>query len=177
MGLFSKKPKLPVYDAQDCQAKKARMREIFNSLVEDGDSYRLVLAESTTFQKESGIIFDTQTTTYCHLIAGHRTSDWQTVLIQVDRELAQYGEPLYVEMDAVVETSYYPKLKQAWLIYRKDYGKYGEKLEVWDTGSDSQYAVANMQQEKEREEFLDYLESFTEHLKEKGYKFRKWKRQ
>lgn len=42
MGLFSKKPQVPDYDAVDCEAKKKRMREIFNEAVENGNEYEIL---------------------------------------------------------------------------------------------------------------------------------------
>lgn len=42
MGLFSKKPQVPDYDAADCEAKKKRMREIFNEAVENGNEYEIL---------------------------------------------------------------------------------------------------------------------------------------
>lgn len=44
MGLFSKKPKEPEYDAEDCERKKKRMREVFNETVKDGDTYEVLYA-------------------------------------------------------------------------------------------------------------------------------------
>ena len=44
MGLFSKKPKEPEYDAADCERKKKRMREVFNEAVKDGDTYEVLYA-------------------------------------------------------------------------------------------------------------------------------------
>ena len=44
MGLFSKKPKEPDYDKEDCEAKKKRIREIFNETVENGESYEVLYA-------------------------------------------------------------------------------------------------------------------------------------
>ena len=44
MGLFSKKTKAVEYDANDCEIKKKRMREIFNETVNDGDTYEILYA-------------------------------------------------------------------------------------------------------------------------------------
>ena len=54
MGLFSKKPKTPEYDPADCEAKKKRLREIFNEAVKDGDTYEVMYAYMSTSKFERG---------------------------------------------------------------------------------------------------------------------------
>ena len=61
MGLFSKKPKEPEYDAVDCGRKKKRMREVFNEAVKDGDTYEVLYAYMSTSKFERGFIFDWNT--------------------------------------------------------------------------------------------------------------------
>ena len=84
MGLFSKKPQVPDYDQNDCEAKKKRMREIFNGAVEDGDSYEILYGYMSQSKFESGWIFDTNTTSFYFYIIGYRRSDFDIVLIQID---------------------------------------------------------------------------------------------
>ena len=55
MGLFSKKPKEPEYDAVDCERKKKKF--------------------------ERGFIFDWNTTTFFCYIVGFRRSDFSLVLV------------------------------------------------------------------------------------------------
>lgn len=55
MGLFSKKSKELEYDAVECQNKKARMRQMFNEAVADGDSYKILHATETTTKFEHGL--------------------------------------------------------------------------------------------------------------------------
>lgn len=176
MGLFSRKPKEVEYDAAKCQQKKAIMRKMWNEAVEDGDSYEILHASQTSSKFERGWIFDTNTTTFYHYIVGYRKSDNKVGMVQVDRELTQHTEPFYVDMSAVVGVSYYPKLEQAWLLYRKDYGNYGEQFDMKDTGSRTMAGIADMVQKEEREKFLDFLEELRSRLEKEGYKQEKWKR-
>ena len=94
MGLFSKKPKELVYDAAECQKNKARMREMFNEAVADGDSYEILRATETSSKFEHGFIFDTNTTTYYYYILGYRQSDGKVVMVQMDRDLSRHSEAL-----------------------------------------------------------------------------------
>ena len=176
MGLFSKKPKELVYDAAECQKNKARMREMFNEAVADGDSYEILRATETSSKFEHGFIFDTNTTTYYYYILGYRQSDGKVVMVQMDCDLSRHSEALYIEMDAVERVSYYPKLAQACLIYKKGYGSYGEILNIYDTGSKTVAGIANIVQKEEREGFLDFLEALRSRLEQAGHKQEKWKR-
>lgn len=176
MGLFSKKPKEIEYDEQECRRKKALMRKMWNEAVEDGDSYEILHAGQTTSKFERGFVFDTNTTTFYHYIVGYKRGDRKVGMVQVDRELTQHTEPFFVDMSAVVGVSYHPKLKQAWLLYRKNYGDYGEQFNIDDTGSKTVAGIANLVQKEEREKFLDFLEELRSNLEQQGYKQEKWKR-
>ncbi len=176
MGLFSKKPKELVYDAAECQRKKEIMRKMWNEEIADGDSYEILLAGQTSSKFEQGFFFDTNTTTFYHYIVGYRKSDSKIAMIQVDRELTQHSEAFYVDMDAVVGVSYEPKVKQAWLLYRKNYGSFGEQFNISDTGSKTVAGIANLVQVEEREKFLDFLEELRSRLEKEGHKQEKWRR-
>lgn len=176
MGLFSKKPKEVVYDAAECARKKELMRRIWNETVEDGDSYELIHATQTSSKFEHGLIFDTNTTSFYHYVVGYRRSDWSVGMVQVDRELTQHTDPYFVDMSAVVGVSYEVKVQQAWLLYRKNYGAFGEQFDIGDTGSKTVAGIANLVQKEEREKFLDFLEELRGRLEREGYKQEKWKR-
>ena len=176
MGLFSKKPTELVYDAEECRRKKALMRQMFNEAVADGDSYEIIHATQTTTKFEQGFVFDTNTTTFYHYIVGYRRSDWQVVLVQIDRELSVHSEAAYIEMDKVVKASYNPKYSQACLTYVKGYPDYGEILNIGDTGSKTVAGIENTVQKEEREHFLDFLEALRNRLEQQGHKQEKWKR-
>lgn len=176
MGLFSRKPKELIYDTADCTKKKARMREIFNEAVEEGDSYTILHATETSSKFERGFVFDTNTTTFYHYILGYRASDNQIVLVQIDRDLTEHSEGVFLDVDDIVRVSYNPKYTQACLEYRKGYGSYGEVLSIGDTGSKTAYGIPNTVQPQEREAFLDFLEAMRSRLEQAGQKQEKWKR-
>jgi len=176
MGLFSKKPKEPVYDPADCEAKKKRLREIFHEAVEDGDSYEVLYASMSSSKFEQGFFIDTNTTTFYFYVVGYRRSDFQVVLVQVDSTLENHSEAIYIDMDSVVNVSYNPKVSQACLKYRKDYGSYGELLNIGGSSSKTVYGPKNIHQPEERDQFLDFLETFRATLQQKGYKLDKWTR-
>ncbi len=176
MGLFSKKAKELIYDTAECEKKKTRMREMFNEAVEEGDSFTILHATQTTSKFERGFVFDTNTTTFYHYILGYRTAGHQIVLVQIDRDLTQHSDGIFLEMDEITGVSYNPKYTQACLQYRKDYGSYGEILDIGDTGSKTAYGIPDTVQPQEREAFLDFLEAMRSSLEQAGHKQEKWKR-
>ena len=53
--LFDKKPEKLRYDKEECRRKKERMRQIFDRVVEDGDSYRVLLATKDGQPRQQGL--------------------------------------------------------------------------------------------------------------------------
>lgn len=178
MGLFSKTKKevVPNYDQEDCEIKKKRMREIFNKTVSDGETYSILYAYMTSSKYEQGFVFDTNTTSFYYYIVGYRKKDFSLVFIQVDSNLGDYEDAFFVETDKVVNISYHPKYQQLCFQYEKNYGSYGEILNIAGTTSKTMYGPKNIYQPKEIENFLDFAEDFRTFLEEKGYKLEKWKR-
>lgn len=176
MGLFSKKPKPLHIDPAVSADKKRRMREMFNGLVEDGDTYRLIYAGTSDSTFSRGLVVDTTTTTFHYLIIGYRESDFRVAVIEIDREIENHGTPCFVEIDEIESTDYYRKLHQAWLIYKKGQEGYGIKMEIGDCSAESLYGMRNIDQKEEREDFLNFLEKYTDALRAKGYKMKAWKR-
>lgn len=176
MGLFSKKPKQPEYDAADCEVKKKRMREIFNKTVRDGDTYEILYAFMTTSKFERGFVFDTNTTSFFYYIAGFRQSDFSLTLVQIDADLQEHTEPFYVDMENVGNVSYNAKVQQICFQYKKGSTDYGELLNIGGTSSKTLYGPKNIHQPDEMEKFLDFAEAFRATLEQKGYKLDKWKR-
>ncbi|MDE7017654.1 MAG: hypothetical protein K2P65_08785 [Lachnospiraceae bacterium] len=176
MGLFSKKPVEPDYDATECEAQKKRMREIFNETVENGDSYEILYAYMTSSKFETGWVFDTNTTSFYYYIVGYRQSDFDLVLIQIDNALKEHTDACHIDMSKVVNVSHDPKYHQVCFQYEKGYGSYGELLKIEGTDRKTMYGPKNIYQPQEREKFLDFAEAFRETLAQKGYKLEKWKR-
>lgn len=176
MGLFSKKPKAVEYDADDCEIKKKRMREIFNETINDGDTYEILYAFMSTSKYEQGFVFDTNTTTFFFYIVGYRKSDFNLVLVQIDSQLKEHSDAIYIDMDNVNNVSYDPKIHQLCFEYKKGTGSFGELPKIGGTSAKTLYGPKNIYQPDEIEKMLDFAEVFRVTLEEKGYKLDKWKR-
>ncbi len=175
MGLFSKKPKEIVIDLNASEENKRKMREMFSSVIEDADTYHIIHASNSDQTFDRGFFIDTRITTFHNFIMGYRESDFQVVLLEIDLEIKKHAEPFYVSINEIKETNYYPKLCQAWLIY-KDGPVYGIKMEIDDVSSTSKYGMHNISQSEEREDFLNFLEKYTDELQRRGFKFKRFKR-
>ena len=176
MGLFSKKPKEPVYDEADCKQKKQQLREIFNSAVKDGKDYEILYCYMTSSKFEHGFVLDTNTTSFFYYIVGYRKSDMSIVLVQISADLGEHSEPCYLEMDKIVDVSYNPKYSQLCLRYEKGHPSYSELLNIGGTNSNTKFGPKNIYQPEEINHFLDFAEELRAKLEGKGYKLEKWKR-
>ena len=76
MGLFSRKPKI---DLAEAQKNKEKMRQLFNAAVADGDSYQILYASTGSTWKESGVLSDTRVYQFISLVFGYRESDFKLV--------------------------------------------------------------------------------------------------
>lgn len=164
MGLFTKKPKKPEYDAADCEVKKKRLREIFNEAVKDGDTYEVMYAYMSTTKFERGFVIDTNTTSFFYYIVGFRQSDFDLVLVQIDAAMQEHTEPFYVDMDNIENVSYDPKIHQLCFKYKKGSKDYGELLNIGGTSSKTIYGPKNIHQPDEIEKMLNFAEAFRAKL-------------
>lgn len=92
MGLFGFGKKRYVDETLSTQNKK-RMRELFNHVVADGDSYQLVYGYSENVKTSNYIVARKTTYEFTSLIIGYRKSDWSIVLVQTTPELEGCSEP------------------------------------------------------------------------------------
>ena len=164
MGLFTKKPKKPEYDAADCEVKKKRLREIFNEAVKDGDTYEVMYAYMSTTKFERGFVIDTNTTSFFYYIVGLRQSDFDLVLVQIDAAMQEHTEPFYFDMDNIENVSYDPKIHQLCFKYKKGSKDYGELLNIGGTSSKTIYGPKNIHQPDEIEKMLNFAEAFRAKL-------------
>ena len=85
MGLFGKKKK--AWDEGRIQENKAKMRALFEQVVEDAAGYQLVYAYSSSVKTSNYILARKTTYTYTSLIVGFREADMSIVILQTTPEL------------------------------------------------------------------------------------------
>ncbi|MDO4754440.1 MAG: hypothetical protein Q4A41_05490 [Bacillota bacterium] len=86
MGLFGFGKKKE-WDLQKSDANKARLRELFNGAVQDGDSWKIVYGYGLNIKNSNYIVMRKTTYEYTSLIIGYRESDMRIALVQTTPEL------------------------------------------------------------------------------------------
>ena len=154
MGLFDKRPEKLRYDKEECRRKKERMRQIFDRVVEDGDSYRVLLATKDGQPRQQGL-FGGSAASRNHYILGYRRDDGRMALVLVDPALDRHSDATFLETGALSGASYDQGSHRACLRYRG--GGEPELLYIGDPGSRAPRGIPNVVQEEERTDFLEFL--------------------
>ena len=96
MGLFDVvKKALTGASDEDNRKNKARMREIFNSCVPNGDEYKLIYCHMENYT--NAVIVEI--TKHSNFIVGYK--EGEVVIINVNATLTEYGEPEFFNKENV----------------------------------------------------------------------------
>ena len=90
MGWFRKKKE---WDIQKSDANKSKLRQLFNGVMTDGDSYDVIYGYGLNIKNSDYILARKTTYTYTSLIIGYRQSDMSIVLLQTTPELEGCSDP------------------------------------------------------------------------------------
>ena len=102
MGLFDVvKKALTGASDEDNRKNKARMREIFNSCVQNGDEYRLIYCHMENYTNAVLV----EITKHSNFIVGYK--EGEVVIINVNATLTEYGDPEFFnkENGATIKTA------------------------------------------------------------------------
>ena len=102
MGLFDVvKKALTGASDEDNRKNKARMREIFNSCVQNGDEYKLIYCHMENYTNAVLV----EITKHSNFIVGYK--EGEVVIINVNTTLTEYGEPEFFnkENGATIKTA------------------------------------------------------------------------
>ena len=100
MGLFGFGKK-KTWDTEKSDANKKRMRELFNGVVEDGDSWKIVYGYGLEIKNSNYIVARKTTYQYTSLIIGYRESDMSIALVQTIPELEGCSEAEFFNKDSI----------------------------------------------------------------------------
>lgn len=100
MGLFGFGKKKE-WDMTKSNANKDIMRELFNGVMDDGDSWKLVYGYGLNIKDSNYIVARKTTYTYTSLIIGYRESDMSIALVQTTPELEGCSEAEVFRQDAI----------------------------------------------------------------------------
>lgn len=160
MGLFSRKPKI---DMEEAQKNKTKMRRLFNQAVSDGDSYQILYATTGSTWKESGILSDTRVYQFISLVFGYRETDFKIVAIPVDIKLTEASEPLEIQISEV-KSAKYRKKDQCLDIDFSERGRSSMYFGFSDIEQNSRSFVDNVSQEEERQNLIAFIEKYRAKL-------------
>lgn len=90
MGWFRKKKE---WDIQKSDANKSKLRQLFNGVMADGDSYDIIYGYGLNIKNSDYILARKTTYSYTSLIIGYRESDMSIVLLQTTPELEGCSDP------------------------------------------------------------------------------------
>lgn len=160
MGLFSRKPKI---DMEEAQKNKVKMRQLFNQAISDGDSYQILYATTGSTWKKEGILSDTRVYQFISLVFGYRETDFKIVAVPVNIELTEFSEPLEIEISEVKAVKY--RKRDQYL--DMDFSERGRKSMYFgfsDIEKNSRSFVDNVSQEEERQKFMAFVEKYRAKL-------------
>lgn len=160
MGLFSRKPKI---DMEEAQKNKVKMRQLFNQAVADGDSYQILYATTGSTWKESGILSDTLVSQFISLVFGYRESDYKIVALPVNIKLTEYSEPWEIQVSEVKAIKYRKKENSMSMDF-KERGRNSTYFSFDDVEQNSHSFVDNVSQEEERQKFMAFIETYKTKL-------------
>lgn len=160
MGLFSRKPKI---DMEEAQKNKVKMRRLFNQAVSDGDSYQILYATTGSTWKESGLFSDTRVYQFISFVFGYRETDCKIVAVPVNIELTEFSEPLEIQI-AEVKAIKYRKKEDSMDMDFSTRGRRSMYFDFGDIEQNSKSFVDNVSQAEERQKLISFLEQYKAKL-------------
>ncbi len=160
MGLFSRKPKI---DMDEAQKNKVKMRQLFNQAISDGDSYQVLYATTGSTWKEEGILSDTRVYQFISLVLGYRESDFKIIALPINIELTEFSEPLEIQISEVRAVKYRKRENTLDMDFSKR-GRGSMYFSFGDIEQNSRSFVDNVSQEEERQQFMAFIEKYRAKL-------------
>ncbi len=160
MGLFSRKPKI---DMDEAQKNKVKMRQLFNQAISDGDSYQVLYATTGSTWKEEGILSDTRVYQFISLVLGYRESDFKIIALPINIELTEFSEPLEIQISEVRAVKYRKRENTLDMDFSQR-GRGSMYFSFGDVEQNSRSFVDNVSQEEERQQFMAFIEKYRAKL-------------
>ena len=123
MGLFSKLFKGPEIDMEKSNANAKKMRALFNQVVEDGDSYRLIFGYTEDVSRFNYGFVHGSKTKIGNLIVGWNEASQTIVVVPTVPDLSGCGDPVYYRRSEIHKAYRNKYPTDAFIIY-PDRGSY-----------------------------------------------------
>lgn len=154
MGLFNHLFKGPQVDMEKSNANARKMRELFNSRVENGDDYKIIFGYSEDVGRFNYGFVHGSKTKIGNLIVGLKEEDVTIVVVPTIPDLSECGEPTYYRRNEILKAYRNKYPTDAFIIYPDKKSYIGINAYDW---LDDEKLYVYVSQEKELEEFTDFF--------------------
>ena len=154
MGLFNHLFKGPQVDMEKSNANARKMRELFNSRVENGDDYKIIFGYSEDVGSFNYGFVHGSKTKIGNLIVGWKEEDVTIVVVPTIPDLSECGEPTYYRRNEILKAYRNKYPTDAFIIYPDKKSYIGINAYDW---LDDEKLYVYVSQEKELEEFTDFF--------------------
>lgn len=156
-GLFGGNKNTVELDKARSDENKSRMRELFDSNVDNGSKYKIVYAYSEDIGSINFLVLRTVSYKYRSFVVGYRESDLSIVFLEVSPDLTQVGEALAYKPQDVKKTNFVKMVGSYYLQYgnsfKKEYFNFFVPEKIDDIVNNQWYD----------EETFAYVDQETEH--------------
>ena len=154
MGLFNHLFKGPQVDMEKSNANARKMRELFNSKVENGDDYKIIFGYSEDVGRFNYGFVHGSKTKIGNLIVGWKEEDVTIVVVPTIPDLSECGEPTYYRRNEILKAYRNKYPTDAFIIYPDKKSYIGINAYDW---LDDEKLYVYVSQEKALEEFTDFF--------------------
>ena len=154
MGLFSKLFKGPEVDQAKSDANAKRMRELFNQMVEGGDSYRLIFGYTEDVSRFNYGFVHGSKTKIGNLIVGWNEASQTIVVVPTVPDLSGCGDPTYYRRPEILKAYRNKYPTEAFIIYPDKKGYIGINAYDW---LDDEKLYVYVSQEEELAAFTEFF--------------------
>lgn len=154
MGFFGKLFRGPEIDMEKSAANGKKMRVLFNQVVENGDSYRLIFGYTEDVSRFNYGFVHGSKTKIGNLIVGWNEDSQTIVVVPTVPDLSGCGEPTYYRRDQILKAyrNRYPT--EAFIIYPDKKSYIG--INAYDWLEDESLYVY-VEQERELADFTEFF--------------------
>ncbi len=154
MGFLKNIFKGPQVDIEKSNANAKRMRELFNSKVENGDTYKIIFGYTEDVSRFNYGFVHGSKTKIGNLIVGWREEDLTIAAVPTVPDLTQCGEAVYYRRNEILKAYRNKYPTDAFVIYPDKKSYIGINAYDW---LDDEKLYVYVSQEKELEEFTDFF--------------------
>ena len=131
MGLFSKLFKGPEVDKAKSDSNRGKMRTLFNQVVKDGDSYKLVAGYTEDVSRFNYGFVHGSKTKIGNLIVGWNEDSQTIVVVPTVPDLSGCGDPIYYHRSNILKAYRNKYPTDAFIIYPDRKGYIGINAYDW----------------------------------------------